>query len=235
MEHEKLKEALGPRGVMLRRGMASLVASSVERKPPFDKVTLRSSLEPYKAFLIAHPDQEEPVTTAFIKLMELKVAGDLVRDQSWINRWLEFKKTYEAECGARPYVPPKFKASNLKKKDVARVVHEMMKKVGYDVDKSPNSTLIRVSKKTSCAKKFVVDFELGTYGNTRFSVFLGTTDPEYSVQLEDFLCIDKRSWFFSTVEECESAVQDACELLTYGLPIFEESVCEILDRKSKSD
>jgi hypothetical protein len=230
MDYEKLERALGERGALLRRGMASLVANSVERKPPFDKVPLESSFERYKTYLLVHPEQKEGTTTAFIKLMELKVAGDLVRDQSWINRWLEFKKRYEAEHGTPTYIPPKLKESVLKKKDATRVVQGIMKVFGYDVDKAPSSTLIRVSKKTSCSEKFVVDFELGTYGNTRFSIFLGTTVPEYFVQLEDFLCIDKQSWFFATVEECESAAQEARELLSCGLPIFEESVCAILER-----
>jgi uncharacterized protein YcgL (UPF0745 family) len=230
MEDENVKQALSERGVVLREGMASLAASSVERRPPFDKVALPSGLEPYKAYLLSHPDEIGWVTTAFIKLMELKIAGDLVRDQSWINRWLEFKKAYEAEYGAPTYIPRKFKASVLKKKDVTRVVREMMKRFGYDADKSPSSTVIRVSKNTSCAEKFVVDFELGTYGNTRFSVFIGTTDPEFSVQLEDFLCTDKRSLFFSTIDECQSAAQDVSELLNYSLPIFEEAVCGILQK-----
>lgn len=147
MEKERLKQALAPRGVLLRKGMAQLVADAVKREPPFNRVEFESCFEPYRKYLHKHPEKDDVATTAFIKLMEVSVAGDIVREQCWIEKWLEFKKVYEAECGIPPYIPPPtLKTSTLKKKDVSYIIGRVMKKFGYEKTKAPSRTSIRFSK-----------------------------------------------------------------------------------------
>lgn len=215
------------RATALREAMADIVRLAVLRLPPFSSLGVASCITPFDRVLRRRSEMLQQIAReAFVSYMEFIVSDHVRVDQRALQTWDEIDAEFQSEFAAN-YVPLDLPLMQISVKESKQIIREVCEGLdGFTYEKA-KSGVITFSRSAPGVGRVVLEFDLGSQGAGSFDVYVGTREPDYSVELAKLLCLPSRTWRYARPEECRRAVLEACLLIRTLMPVLDQKLQQL--------